>query len=155
MLTPRGRTGMAIELNRAEDILQTGRRRVNLASLPELHELVQHGVPASAVDRLERFLELSSDQTVRILSVSSSTRKRLKAQPRRLLAPDVSDRLIRVVQVAKDASDVFGDKDRALHWLKNPVPALGSRTPLELMTTHAGVMQVQQELIRIKHGMWG
>jgi putative toxin-antitoxin system antitoxin component (TIGR02293 family) len=142
------------DINRAEDVLQTGRRKVNLSSLTELHELVQHGVPASAVDRLERFLQLSSDQTVRMLGVSSSTRKRLKAQPRRLLAPDVTDRLVRVVHVARDATEVFGDTDRALRWLKAPVPALGDRAPFELMNTYAGVMQVQQELIRIKHGMW-
>jgi hypothetical protein len=48
------------------------------------------------------------------------------------------------------AVDVFGDPERAAHWLDSPIRALGGRTPREVAASDA--QAVLSVLTRIEHG---
>ena len=51
------------------------------------------------------------------------------------------------------ATECFGNKDKALSWLRSPHAALGGKSPLELATHEGGHQAVLDELGRIEHGI--
>ena len=59
-----------------------------------------------------------------------------------------------IVDVTARAIEVFGTRERALRWLKTPVPSLGDQTPLSLLNSPEGVALVQDTLGRVEHGVW-
>jgi putative toxin-antitoxin system antitoxin component (TIGR02293 family) len=59
-----------------------------------------------------------------------------------------------VVDVTARAMEVFGNREKALRWLKTPVRSLADRTPLSLLNSSKGAMQVRDTLGRVEHGVW-
>jgi putative toxin-antitoxin system antitoxin component (TIGR02293 family) len=52
------------------------------------------------------------------------------------------------------AGEIFGSEEKALRWLRAPVPALGDRTPISIMDTPGGMAEVEDVLGAIEHGSW-
>lgn len=130
-------------------------RRAGRPARPSrLHELVGEGLPAAVISRLEKSLQLSVSESVRILAVSKTSRKRFKRTPRKRLDTAASDRIMRVVSAIAEAVEIFGDKDKAIGWFKTPSIALGGQQPIDLMTTDPGAKLVRDELSRIRYGHW-
>jgi putative toxin-antitoxin system antitoxin component (TIGR02293 family) len=50
--------------------------------------------------------------------------------------------------------EVFGSQDKFERWLGLPIPALGNRRPMELMSTFTGIRLVGDELETIAHGVF-
>ena len=59
-----------------------------------------------------------------------------------------------IVEVIARAVEVFGDRAKALRWLRTPLPTLGDATPEEMLEREGGIEQVEQALGRIEHGVW-
>lgn len=59
-----------------------------------------------------------------------------------------------VVDVTARAIEVLGNKQKAMRWLKTPVPSLGGATPLSLLDTDEGIARVEDALGRIEQGVW-
>ena len=55
-----------------------------------------------------------------------------------------------LVRVIAHAVAVFGDEERAAHWLSAPLAALDDRAPAEHLATREGVDRVERLLIRIE-----
>lgn len=67
------------------------------------------------------------------------------------LTPAEKDILMRSARLVMEAERVFGDRERAVRWLKTPSAILGS-APISVMTSDAGAKAVEQELTRIQWG---
>jgi len=138
-----------------EDLLgPLPRPRGSATRLPELHDVVGRGLPASVILRIERKLQLSTAEIVRILEISASTRKRFNRTPRKRLDPALSDRIVRLASTVAEASDLLGDRQKAVEWFKTPIAALGDRRPMDLITSDPGARLVRDELGRIRYGHW-
>ena len=61
--------------------------------------------------------------------------------------------LTRLVPVIAHAVAVFGDEQKATHWLSTPLPLLGERAPAELLATDDGIAIVERTLTRIEHNI--
>ena len=59
-----------------------------------------------------------------------------------------------LVEVTARAIEVFGTREKALHWFGTPVRALGDKTPMSLLNSPAGVARVQNVLGQVEHGVW-
>jgi putative toxin-antitoxin system antitoxin component (TIGR02293 family) len=57
------------------------------------------------------------------------------------------------VPVIAHAVAVFGDEQKATHWLSTPLALLGNRTPAELLASNEGLVLVEQTLTRIEHNI--
>lgn len=122
--------------------------------LGKLHGLVRRGLPARVIDRVEKLLGLSPPQSSRLLAISESSRKRYKHTPAKRLDPAASDRIVRLMTTVVEAEDIFGDRSKAIAWLKTPSFALNGQQPLDLMTSDPGAQLVRDELSRIRYGHW-
>lgn len=136
-----------------EDFLgPLGRKAGGSINLSELHAMIDEGLPAAVIDRLEKSLALSAAESARMLAVSPTSRKRFKRTPRKRLDMAVSDRIMRLISTIADASDIFGDRIKAIAWFKTPSLALGGERPLDLVMTDPGAKLVRDELGRIRYG---
>jgi hypothetical protein len=59
-----------------------------------------------------------------------------------------------LVDVLARAIEVFGEREKALQWLRTPVRSLGDKTPISLLGTPEGLARVLDTLGRVEHGVW-
>jgi putative toxin-antitoxin system antitoxin component (TIGR02293 family) len=53
-----------------------------------------------------------------------------------------------LVPVIAHAIAVFGDEQKATHWLSTPLAMFGNRTPTELLASDEGIALVERTLTR-------
>jgi hypothetical protein len=58
-----------------------------------------------------------------------------------------------LLDVVQHASQVFGDEQRALRWLRTAKPRLHGHTPLQESGTKAGCRRVEEMLVQMEEGM--
>ena len=121
-----------------------------------LVDLTRQGLPLQAVTSIASNLGVSVNDLDQILPVSRRTLQRYLSNVRSLksLSLELSDHIIQLAKVLARAIDVLGSKTHAQDWLKEPIPALGHRTPLSLLDTSTGIDLVLRELGRIEHGIF-
>ncbi len=73
---------------------------------------------------------------------------------REKLSLEESDRVLRMLRVLSSATQVYGDPERGLAWLRTPNARLDGRTPLSLVKTDTGSRMVEELLIQIDEGMY-
>jgi putative toxin-antitoxin system antitoxin component (TIGR02293 family) len=70
------------------------------------------------------------------------------------LTVEESDRVLRLIRVLSQTESVYGSRERALAWLRNPHARLEGRTPLSLLNTDTGSRIVEELLVQIDEGMF-
>ncbi|MBT4497076.1 MAG: DUF2384 domain-containing protein [Gemmatimonadetes bacterium] len=130
-----------------EEILQC-----NLDDYFDFIELSDRGLPTQALAHLAEYLQLSLSQIARLLPVSERTLQRHKgSKPFNRL---VSEQILHIAEVTARGTEVFGEREKFLCWLKQPSTALAGKTPLELLGSHFGAEMVLDELGRMEHGVF-
>ena len=118
----------------------------------ELIRQIQKGLRFSELETLQNSIDLPFEQLAAKLSISRSTLQRRKAAGR--LSPDESDRVMRYSRLLHQATDFFGDIEKARAWLKHPQYGLGGAVPLDYATTETGAREVENLLGRMKYGVY-
>lgn len=62
--------------------------------------------------------------------------------------------LFETLRLIDRATEVLGDRDGAIDWLRSEVTSLGGRRPIDLMDTPIGRRSVERVLGRIEHGVY-
>ena len=125
--------------------------RGGVASRMDLIELSSKGVTKEALLRLASYLRLSTSQMAQLLPVTDRTiQRRMRTQRFNRI---VSEQILQIAELAARGTEIFGDKDRFLSWMKSPSVALGNRTPMSLLNSRFGMQMVLDELGRIEHGV--
>ena len=120
--------------------------------LTELIRQIQKGLRFSELETLQSTIGLPFEQLAAKLSISRSTLQRRKAAGR--LSPDESDKVMRYSRLLHQATDFFGDIEKARAWLKHPQYGLGGAVPLDYATTETGAREVENLLGRMKYGVY-
>lgn len=119
----------------------------------ELIPLLQEGLPFATLEHLMAAFGLSREDVRNVLLLPSRTLSRRKQQQR--LSADESDRLYRLSRTMAHAVEVFGDRGRAVAWMRRANRGLNGAVPLALLNTDIGTRQVDDVLGRIEHGVFG
>src|SRR5213592_4916340 len=98
-----------------------------------LIQKIQKGLRFSELKTLQDTLDLPFEKLAAKLCISRSTLQRRKAAGR--LSPDESDKVIRFSRLLQQATDLFGDIEKARAWLKHPQYGLGGAVPLDYART--------------------
>jgi putative toxin-antitoxin system antitoxin component (TIGR02293 family) len=117
----------------------------------ELLDIVEHQLPASSIKRLVALGITRSEVDVLVIPLRTLQHRRSRHQK---LTVEESDRVLRVMRVLSQAEDLYGSRERALGWLRQAIPRLGDRAPLELLKTDAGSRIVEELLVQIDEGMF-
>lgn len=114
---------------------------------------IRKGLPPSAVVALSKKTEISEDTLIRLLTVPPRTWRRKLAEGKALTQLQ-SDRLYRIAQMVARATEVLGDRARAVQWMTKENRALAGARPLDLLDTEVGEAEVRDVLGRIDYGLF-
>lgn len=114
-----------------------------------LIDVVRRGLPTSAAKRFMKRAGLSPEAVMRAISISARTFARRKGK--RLDTPQ-SDRLVRVARIFDIAVECLGSTEKASGWLQWRNPSLKGSTPLELLDTEVGALEIEALLESIADG---
>ncbi len=138
----------------ARRIVQTlgGPKVLKAATLEDLQARRKSGLPYASLDAVSAAYGISAKDLGKILDLPPRTLARRKKERR--LHADESDRLLRLGRVAALAEETLGTREKASHWLHEPIAALGNEPPLRHLDSDLGARQVEDVLVRISHGVY-
>ncbi len=111
---------------------------------------IVRGLPVAAWRALQR-AGYSRDEISAVVGNSTKTirRKENRGEP---LDVAEGDRTMRLMRITVEAAEAFGDRTKALTWMRRPNVALLGKTPLEMIVTEAGTALVRRSLGVIAYG---
>ena len=119
--------------------------------LREKIDTIRRGVPAGQIDSMVEYLDVSKNDVFQVLAMPGSTGHALIKNKRRLDRGS-SERVVRVAEIARAAERTFGNHEAAARWLKSENRALGGVTPLSMLDTSPGAVEVRRILSAIDFG---
>lgn len=124
---------------------------VSLKTEYDLPRVVENGLPTDSLQLLREagltFTEVSE------IIISPRTLKHRKSRGE-ALSYEEADRVVRMARVIGQAEDVFGNREKALLWLRTPDDRLDDRTPLSMLRTESGGRLVEEMLWQIAEGIY-
>ena len=106
---------------------------------------------AKAVGQLREH-GFSTEEIHRFVAPRRTLARRVeKGEPLTLAENDSAQRLLRISELA---DKVFGDHEKAHHWLRNPNRALKGIAPIDLLESETGARLVEQSLYQIDYGIY-
>ncbi|MGO6678599.1 antitoxin Xre/MbcA/ParS toxin-binding domain-containing protein [Rhizobium leguminosarum] len=145
------------ELQKIEALL--GGSRIlsrSLTNALDAHELLLHGLPATALDHLVGTLVVlgKNESLEKAVGMSLRTWQRRKETPSKPLSQEQSGRAWKFAEILAKATDIFGSQAEAEQWLERPAVGLEQRRPIDLLGTPAGVELVEDHLDRLEYGVY-
>jgi putative toxin-antitoxin system antitoxin component (TIGR02293 family) len=114
----------------------------------DLARLVRGRFAMKVLASVKRFL---TDQEIAQFVIPARTQRHRRARRERLTVEE-SDRLVRLARLQALAEDVLGDAGKANRWLRERLPILDGKRPLDVGETEAGARVVEQILAKIDWG---
>jgi putative toxin-antitoxin system antitoxin component (TIGR02293 family) len=121
------------------------------ATEAEILRIVEGRLPPSVIKRL---LTLGLERSEIHDTVIPARTLQHRRSRREKLTLEESDRVLRVLRILSSAESVYGNRERALTWLRKPHARLEGRSPLSLVKTDTGSRIVEELLIQIDEGMF-
>jgi putative toxin-antitoxin system antitoxin component (TIGR02293 family) len=112
---------------------------------------IRDGYPIDVATHLQEVLDLSDAMMAEILGRSRRTYRRYRNADKRLGLSE-SERLFRYLRLLSRAEEVFGSREKAAWWMKEPNAALDGREPVEVALTTPGAAVVEDLLGGLEHG---
>ena len=97
-------------------------------------------------------LGFSMDEIYRFVAPRRTIARRIAN--RETLTVAENDSALRLVRVIDHADQVFGDREKALRWLRKPSRALNGIAPIDLLESETGAHLVEQALYQIEFGIY-
>jgi putative toxin-antitoxin system antitoxin component (TIGR02293 family) len=119
---------------------------------PSIIETVRNGIAFDFFTHLSKLIPFSQEEWSRILHLTERSLQRYKKE-NKTFDPLQSEKIIQIMLLYKKGISVFGTKSLFDQWLDSISPALGHVTPKHLLDSSFGIELVQDELIRIEHGV--
>jgi putative toxin-antitoxin system antitoxin component (TIGR02293 family) len=117
----------------------------------QLAIMVERGLPVKSVEVLRN--EGLTFGEVHGVVLPARTLKHRK-EKKQALSLEEADRALRVAKVITLADQVFGNREKALRWLRRSNPRLEGRVPLEMLRSEVGGDLVRQMLYQIDEGIF-
>jgi putative toxin-antitoxin system antitoxin component (TIGR02293 family) len=120
------------------------------ASDMEVVKLVHNRLPLSVIDRL--LAEGVTKQEIDLVAPPRTlAHRRANAES---LTVEESDRAVRLARVVAQTESVFGNKGKAMAWLRQPMKHFEGNTPIEMLATDVGSRLVEEVLVQIDEGFF-
>jgi len=113
-------------------------------------DVIVSGMPIQAVRNLQKYIGVSDGQMAELMSVTPKTFRSRKDR----FKPDEGSHAYTLARIVVETEKAIGDKEASLNWLSSKQPALGNRTPIDLICTSAGAQAVEDLLGRITYGVY-
>ena len=109
------------------------------------------GVPAKSAFAVANLLQISVDELADLLHTTTKTLRTYRDANKRL-APAASEQVLKLLALARQGGEVFGEAAAFRRWLGKPAFGLDNQPPLALLQTSGGIDLVAEEVSRIAYG---
>lgn len=109
------------------------------------------GVPAKAAFAVANLLQISLEELADLLHTTTKTLRTYRDANKRL-APAASEQVLKLLALARQGDEVFGEAVAFRRWLGKPAFGLDNQAPLALLQTSGGIDLVAEEVSRIAYG---
>lgn len=120
-----------------------------LTNQAQFIRFVREGMPGDVVKQAVKILD-NRELLVRILGTTSSNLNRYYRVKK--MSRENSEEMLDTIRLYGQATQVFGDLEKAKEWIKTPVPVLSGEKPEALFDTFEGRHWVSQVLRKIEYG---
>jgi len=136
-------------------------RLAGLLGLPDsatdldVHTYIMQGIPLDHAASLQKrvAIDFGAIGGINLIARLGCKLASSTALPGQHLSAEEGDRLLRVLHVLVVAESLFGDHDKALHWLATPKQRFGGCSPIEMLNTHIGASLVEELLVQLADGL--
>ena len=118
----------------------------------DLIGISRRGIFKETLMALAKKLSFTMHEISRILHLSERTIQRYKSKDR--LSPDSSERVLLLAGLYERGLDIFGNAHNFTDWLRTPLSAFDGQQPIDFLDTSFGFQIVEDELVRIEHGVF-
>lgn len=126
---------------------------VRSGNMHAIQAKIRQGLAYKAFTILEKALGMPQKELAEALQIPISTLRRRKEANR--LHMDESDRIVRYARIKEAALDMMqGDNPATIKWLHTPLELLNNESPLNHANTEMGARDVEDLIIRIRHGVF-
>jgi putative toxin-antitoxin system antitoxin component (TIGR02293 family) len=98
-----------------------------------------------------RLLQISLEELAELLHTTTKTLRTYRDANKRL-APAASEQVLKLLALARQGGEVFGEAAAFRRWLGKPAFGLDNQAPLALLQTSGGIDLVAEEVSRIAYG---
>lgn len=116
----------------------------------DLCSLIKEGLPYDSFENLVTQGQLSADELNYFIPARTLARRKQSKK----LSQTESDMVARLSIIFAFAKEIFGSKEKAQAWLRQPNKALKGQKPLALLSTSYGTKLVESILGRIEYGVY-
>lgn len=109
------------------------------------------GVPARTAFAVANLLQISPEELADLLHTTTKTLRTYRDANKRL-APAASEQVLKLLALAQQGGEVFGEPAAFRRWLGKPAYGLDNQPPLALLQTSGGIDLVAEEVSRIAYG---
>lgn len=113
---------------------------------------IETGLPTSAIEKIAAYFEISVSDLMIALRISRSTWHRRKRAGK--LDFSLSDKVYQLAELIGYGERVFGDEAKVRLWFKTPSVVFEGRQPIQLVSSLSGLNLINEELLRIEHGVY-
>lgn len=113
---------------------------------------VREGIAFDFFRKLTSFIPFSTEDWSRVLHLTERSLQRYKKENKTFDSLQ-SEKIFQVMLLYKKGISVFGTKALFDLWLDTISPALGHIKPKDLLDSTFGIEMIEDELIRIEHGV--
>lgn len=117
----------------------------------EVVELVEAGLPLRSVQWLLDKGLTKDEVFSTVIHERTLKHRKTRKQP---LSTEESERALRAARVLAYAESVWGSRENAFQWMRQPKRRFKGRTPFEMLATQPGSELVMEFLGQIDHGMF-
>ncbi|MEW7277016.1 antitoxin Xre-like helix-turn-helix domain-containing protein [Aquimarina sp. 2201CG1-2-11] len=125
---------------------------IPLHNMYDFIELSRNGIDKKALLHLAKFISFDIKELAEILHMSERTIQRYDLNKK--LSTEASARVLQLVKLYAKGENIFGDLDRFKNWMDHPNVALAMKKPKDLLDTTFGFQLLNEELVRIEHGIF-
>jgi putative toxin-antitoxin system antitoxin component (TIGR02293 family) len=114
-------------------------------------QVIKLGLKATSFVAVASASALDAKALYEFTGVDRTTVQR-KVAKNEVLSADATSKLLAATELIGDATEVFGEVDKASHWLTTAHPLLTGLTPLQSARNRWGAEKVRSMLVSLKYG---
>ena len=125
---------------------------IPLHNIYDFIELSRNGINKRALLHLSKTIDFDLSELAHVLHLSERTIQRYDLNKK--LSTEASVKALQLAKLYAKGENIFGDLDRFKKWMNHPNVALATKKPKELLDTTFGFQLLNEELVRIEHGIF-
>lgn len=119
----------------------------NLAVVSKAEE----GVEPFYFGNLLRHAGLRKDELASLVGIDTKTVDNYRKSNKRF-SGDSAEKLLSLHRLFAFGDELFGTTPEFMDWLAIPSPGLNNKSPMQLLHSISGIMEVEKQMMRIAHG---